>query len=81
MDREPTRAIDDIDLAASIAAELQFDTRVPVGVTLAVTRSIVTLEGEVDCPAQREAAESIVRRFPSVQAVRNRLIIKQSYTA
>lgn len=74
-------AIDDIDLAAAIAAELQFDAHVPVGVTLAVTRSVVTLEGEVDDPEQREAAEAIVRRFRSVRAIRNNVILRRPYTA
>jgi len=58
--------LNDIDLAAAIAAALQFTVRVPSTVTVAVSHAIVTLEGTVDTRDQRAAAEAVVRRFPGV---------------
>lgn len=62
MNHDSETPIDDIDLAAAIAASMEFDGAVP-GVTVDVSEGIVTLEGEVETVAQRDAAESIVRRF------------------
>ena len=62
----------DIALAASIATAMQLDIRIPCGVTVDVSNGTVTLEGEVDLPRQREAAELLVKRL-GVPDVRNNI--------
>lgn len=56
------RALDDIDLAASIAAALHGRLRAS-GITVDVSHGRVTLEGEGRSCEQRDAAESIARQF------------------
>lgn len=56
------RTLDDIDLAAAIAAELQRKLRAQ-GITVDVSHGAVTLEGEAETGPQRNAAEIIARRF------------------
>lgn len=68
--------IDDIDLAAAIAASLQFNGNA-VDVTVNVTDGVVTLEGEVDTPQKRQAAESAARRF-HVAGVINALTVRKA---
>jgi osmotically-inducible protein OsmY len=36
----------------------------------------ITLRGEVDTPGQRERAERVVRRVANIQAIENRLIVR-----
>ncbi|HEY9179140.1 MAG TPA: BON domain-containing protein [Candidatus Baltobacteraceae bacterium] len=55
--------VDDIDLAAAIAAALQDSLR--CGITVHVSHGKVTLEGEADTDQQRARAESIAYRFCS----------------
>jgi osmotically-inducible protein OsmY len=73
--------LDDIDLAAALSAALHAQRRVPSAVTVDVTDGIVTLEGEVDTRAQREAAESFVRSFSAVAEVINAITIKPNSVA
>lgn len=68
--------IDDIDLAAAIAASLQFNGNA-VDVTVNVTDGVVTLEGEVDTQKKREAAEAAVRRF-HIAGVVNALTVRKA---
>lgn len=74
MHDEPQRALDDIDLGASIAAALA-KLRAP-GITVDVSHGAVTLEGEADTEKQRNAAELIARRFCS--GVSNAVRVKRS---
>lgn len=57
-------ALDDIDLAAAIAAALAHKLRAS-GITIDVSHGAVTLEGEADTEKQRNAAEMLARRFCS----------------
>lgn len=68
--------IDDIDLAAAIAASLQFNGDA-VDVTVDVTDGVVTLEGIVDTPQKREKAESVARRF-LVAGVTNAIVVRRA---
>jgi osmotically-inducible protein OsmY len=74
MNHDSAHPIDDIDLAAAIAAFMQFDGE-PPEVTIGVSEGIVTLEGEVETIQQRDAAESIVRRF-NVAGVINAITLR-----
>lgn len=58
------RPVDDIDLAATIAAALQTTLRA-AGIMVAVSHGVVTLEGEAETERQRALAEKIARRFCS----------------
>jgi osmotically-inducible protein OsmY len=73
--------LDDIDLAAALSAALHAQRHVPSAVTVDVTDGIVTLEGEVDTRAQREAAESLVRGFNAVGDVINAITVKPNSIA
>jgi osmotically-inducible protein OsmY len=66
--------LDDIELAAAIAASMQLDGETP-DVTVDVSDGVVTLEGTVEHVKQREAVESLVRRF-SVRRVINALTLR-----
>jgi hypothetical protein len=74
MDREPAH-IDDIDLAAALAAALQRSTTLPSTILVAVSAGVVTLEGAVDNEEQRERAEAVVRRFRGVTSVFNNVAL------
>ncbi|HET6895792.1 MAG TPA: BON domain-containing protein [Candidatus Baltobacteraceae bacterium] len=56
------QALDDIDLAASIAAELHRVLSAH-GITVEVSHGAVTLDGEADTEQQRAAAYAAARRF------------------
>lgn len=81
MNEESAHAIDDIDLAAAIAVALQFDSRVPMQITVEVSKAFVTLQGEVENRQQREAAELLVRTFDGVTGIHNCITLKPSHTA
>ena len=67
-------SIDDIDLAAAIAAALQ-SARIPPAVMICVSHAVVTLEGQVDNLKQRKAVESLVRRFDGVAGIVNGITV------
>lgn len=75
MNHDSANPIDDIDLAAAIAASMQLDGDTPAEVTVGVSEGVVTLEGEVETVQQRDAAESIVRRF-HVEGVINAITLR-----
>lgn len=56
------RRLDDIDLAAAIAAALHVQARA-AGITVNVSHGAVTLEGEAESEQQRTRAEDIARQF------------------
>ncbi len=62
--REPQMTMDDIALAAAIAAALQTTLHLS-GVTVNVSHRAVTLEGETDSEQERSAAEAVARRLCS----------------
>lgn len=68
------RPIDDIELAAAIAASIQFDGHSPE-IIVNVTDGVVTLEGTVRHPQEREEAEAVVRQF-DVRGVINTLTFR-----
>jgi osmotically-inducible protein OsmY len=73
--RSGRNAIDDIDLAAAIAALLH--CRAGLGlIMVAVTDGVVTLDGAVTCEADGKAAESAVRRLAGVRGVENCITIQ-----
>ncbi len=69
-------SIDDIDLAAALAAALHRNPLVPATILVDVADGIVTLEGEVERPKQREEADGLVRRFRGVMCVVNHITLK-----
>lgn len=71
MEQAGRRPIDDIDLAAAIAAALQFEPDVPSTITVDVCRGVVTLLGETETTSQRLAAEAVAYRFEGVLDVQN----------
>jgi osmotically-inducible protein OsmY len=74
MTQNPFHPIDDIELAAAIAASMQLNGETP-DVTVDVTDGVVTLEGMVEHAQQRDAAEDVVRRF-RVRGVINTLTLR-----
>jgi osmotically-inducible protein OsmY len=74
MDGFAANHLNDIDLAAAVAAAMQADPHVPADVTVDVSNGIVTLEGEVGTSAERKAAESLAKRF--VASVINAITVK-----
>ena len=76
MDEDPEHVIDDIELAAVIAAAMQSEGHVPASVTLDVSDAVVTLEGEVETEEQRDAAEFLVRDFKAVAGIINRVTLR-----
>jgi osmotically-inducible protein OsmY len=70
-------AIDDIDLAATIATLLHRRTAF-ASVLVAVSEGIVTLEGHVSCTDDRKAAESVARRLARVRGIENCLTVQAS---
>jgi osmotically-inducible protein OsmY len=75
MNQEPTPHLDDIDLAAALAAALQHSVSLPTTILVAVSDGVVTLEGAVENERQREQAEAIVRRFRGVAGVLNNVAL------
>jgi osmotically-inducible protein OsmY len=75
MNREPAAHIDDIDLAAALAAALQHTVSLPATILVAVSDGVVTLEGAVENERQREQAEAVVRRFRGVTGVLNNVAL------
>lgn len=64
------RALDDIDLAAAIAAELGLF--VPASpIVVGVTHGVVTLEGEAITTERRKTIEALVRQFAGVREIVN----------
>lgn len=67
---------DDTDLAAGVAAALQWQASVPIGVTAVVDQGWVTLDGAVELPFERRAAEHAVRNVIGVRGVTNLIRIE-----
>lgn len=72
---DPRTAIDDIDLAAAIAAILHGRAAL-APVIVDVSEGVVRLEGTVASRADRKAAETVVRRFAGVRGIRNFLAVQ-----
>lgn len=71
---EERRALDDIDLAAAIAAELRlYAPASPI--VVGVTHGVVTLEGTTIAAERRESIEALVRRFAGVREVVNLITV------
>lgn len=68
-------ALDDIDLAAAIAAELRIYAP-QYAIVVGVTHGSVTLEGDVAAPAERDAIEARVRRFAAVREIVNQIAVR-----
>lgn len=73
-DYHPRTTIDDIDMAAMIAALLHSHAAL-ASIMVAVSEGVVTLEGAVGCTADRKAAESVVRRLAGVRGIENYLTV------
>jgi osmotically-inducible protein OsmY len=73
MDQQPAH-IDDIDLAAALAAALERSGSLP-SILVAVSDGVVTLEGAAESERQREQAEAVVRRFRGVAGVFNNVAL------
>lgn len=68
------RTLEDIDLAASIAAALHIDLGAPE-ITIDASHGAVRLEGHAESEQQRRSAEAIARRFsPNIT---NAVIVKR----
>lgn len=77
IDTEPRQDTTDAHLAEEVARALLWDLWVPdARVRATVAEGWVTLEGEVDSRAQREAAQRDVGRIPGVAGVTNALTIR-----
>jgi osmotically-inducible protein OsmY len=65
------------DAEIFVAARRALDERptVPPEVRVHVEHGAVTLTGSVRWPAEREAAEKLVRQVPGVQAVFNNIVV------
>jgi osmotically-inducible protein OsmY len=71
----------DEDIAAACARALKTDYGVPDGSTkVVVNNGWVTLEGGVDFPYQKDAAERAVRYLPGVKGVSNGIVIATTGT-
>ena len=71
----------DAEIGLAAAHALQWSTQIPAGaVTIAVTRGLVTLRGEVDWNFQREAAGRAVRDLLGVVGVANLILVKPQPT-
>jgi len=67
----------DADIARAALNALEWDIRVPhQRVTVTVSAGSVTLEGEVDTPHQKHAAERVIRHLTGVTGVVNLLSTK-----
>ena len=67
--------LQDIELAASVAAALNLAGDGRSQITVAVSDSVVTLEGEARCTQEREDAEALVRSFQGVAGVINAITL------
>ncbi len=81
MERDSVEHIDDIDLAAALAATLGRNPLLPATILVDVSGGIVTLQGEVEHPKQREEAEAVARRFHRVAGVINAIALRQERPA
>ncbi len=64
----------DEDIAADVIQTLQDDPRInPSNLGIAIDHAVVTLEGNVDTPADRQIAEDDAWNVPGVVEVRNYL--------
>jgi osmotically-inducible protein OsmY len=67
----------DTDLAQVVLQALEWDIAVPHEKIVArVDKGWITLEGAVDLPFQRSAAESAVRRLSGVRGVTNQIVLQ-----
>lgn len=72
---EPT-VTDDDELANAVSSALDWQGELPRhAVRAVVEHGCVTLDGEVSCGSQREAAEAIVSRMRGVVSVSNRITV------
>jgi osmotically-inducible protein OsmY len=72
----------DADIAAAAVHALQWDTAIPADkISVTVSRSFVTLKGEVPWQYQKEEAERVVRRLVGVTGVINEIVVKPQATA
>ena len=76
MNHDAAHSIDDIDLAAALAGSMQLNGEL-ANITVDVSDGVVTLEGEVDTPQKREAAELVARRF-HLTAVINAITVREA---
>jgi osmotically-inducible protein OsmY len=74
MEQRPAH-IDDVDLAAALAAALERSGSLPSTILVAVSDGVVTLEGAAQNERQREQAEAVVRRFSGVAEVFNNVAL------
>jgi osmotically-inducible protein OsmY len=72
---------DDTDIAAAVAAALEWNVSVPTAVTATVEKGWVMLDGEVDWAHQRRAAENAVRDLLGVRGVTNVVRIRPKVVA
>ena len=66
-------AIADHDIEGAAGAALAWDIRVPAGVRAGVTDGVLRLQGTVDRPWQREAAEDAVRNLLGLRDLVNEI--------
>ena len=67
----------DVDMARAAENALAWNMAVPKErVKVVVERGRITLEGEVDQPYQKEAAENAMYRLPDVKGIRNHIVVK-----
>jgi osmotically-inducible protein OsmY len=72
-----THAGDDREIARAASSALLWDPNVPhEGIHVTVSRGVVTLEGDVDWPFQRDNAVRAVANLTGVERVDNRLHLK-----
>lgn len=67
---------DDSDIAAAVAAALEWNVKVPSLVQATVEHGWVTLDGVVDWSFQRQAAERAIRDLAGVRGVTNLIELK-----
>jgi osmotically-inducible protein OsmY len=71
----------DEDIAAAVIRALEWDALIPVDrLDVTVSKSWVTLKGEVDWEYQKEDAERVVRRLSGVKGVTNLITVKPKVT-
>jgi len=66
-------ALEDHQIEQAARAALAWDARVPTGVRAAVTDGVLSLQGTVDRPWQRDAAEAAVRNLLGLRDVVNEI--------
>jgi osmotically-inducible protein OsmY len=75
MNHDPGRCLEDIEIAAAIAAAM-LDANADPRITLEVSNGVVTLEGEVEDSRERDMAESLVRGFATVSRIVNTVTVQ-----